>query len=209
MQMMKETKSHKLSAFLGEEFTRVSSRVAKEMCAAAGLDPEVKPRSLTLEQSKALQETMQSTKLMAPPTDCLSPIGERLIKRGLKNVLGNLRPEFYAPPLTRDPAVYPGNPFQVEVGIVYGGDLPPDQPVEVLRFANRGPPLYQAGGWALDPPRPSVDLRRYGPRGGRGQGNPPGPAPIPVPPSPREIPPASEAEEAVATPDDITEDLCL
>src|SRR2546422_3621080 len=126
MQMMKETKSHELSAFLGEEFTRVSSRVAKEMCAAAGLDPEVKPRSLTLEQSKALQETMQSTKLMAPPTDCLSPIGERLIKRGLKNVLGNLRPEFYAPPLTRDPAVYAGNPFQVEVGIVYGGGFPPD-----------------------------------------------------------------------------------
>src|SRR5947199_3660209 len=99
MQMMKETKSHKLSAFLGEEFTRVSSRVAKEICVAAGLDAETKPRSLTLEQSKALQEAMQSTKLMAPPTDCLSPIGERLIKRGLKNVLGNVRREFYPPPV--------------------------------------------------------------------------------------------------------------
>src|SRR3989449_2975351 len=163
MQMMKETKSHKLSAFLGEEFTRVSSRVAKEICVAAGLDPETKPRSLTLEQAKALQEAMQSTKLMAPPTDCLSPIGERLIKRGLKNVLGNLRPEFYAPPLTRNPAVYAGNPFQVEVGIVYGGDLPTDQPVEVLRFANRVPLPYQAGGLPFTPPSPGRDLAPLAP----------------------------------------------
>src|SRR3989449_1259862 len=169
MQMMKETKSHKLSAFLGEEFTRVSSRVAKEMCAAAGLDPEVKPRSLTLEQSNALQETMQSTKLMAPPTDCLSPIGERLIKRGLKNVLGNLRPEFYAPPLTRDPAVYAGNPFQVEVGIVYGGGFPPDPPGGGLSLANPAAPPFPSRGVALGPPpsrgapRPHCVEARRGP----------------------------------------------
>src|SRR2546428_4233178 len=196
MQMMKERKSHKLSAFLGEEFTRVSSRVAKEMCVAAGLDPEMKPRSLTLEQSKALQEAMQSTKLMAPPTDCLSPIGERLIKRGLKNVLGNLRPEFYAPPLTRDPAVYTGNPFQVEVGIVYPGDSPPDPPIEVLRFANRVPLLYQAGGCALTHPVSTVDWRRYGLRQRSGQGTPFGPPIILVPLCSTKIPFASEAKDA-------------
>src|SRR3989442_1706450 len=90
MAMMKETKSYKLAAFLEEEFVRVSSRVAKEICDAAGLDPDMKPKSLVLEQAKALHDAMQSAKLMSPPTDCLSPIGERLIKRGLKNVLGHL-----------------------------------------------------------------------------------------------------------------------
>src|SRR5207245_1282991 len=129
---------------------------------SASLDPDKKPKSLVLEEAKALHDAMQSAKLMSPPTDCLSPIGERLIKRGLKNVLGNLRPEFYAPPLTRDPAVYSGNPFQVEVGIVYGGDLLPDQPIEVLRFANRVPLLYQAGGCALTQAVANVDWRRYG-----------------------------------------------
>src|SRR6058998_4163509 len=84
MAMMKETKSYKLAAFLEEEFVRVSSRVAKEICDAAGLDPDVKPKSLVLEQAKALHDAMQSAKLMSPPTDCLSPIGERLIKRGLR-----------------------------------------------------------------------------------------------------------------------------
>src|SRR2546429_379331 len=90
MQMMKETKSYKLSAFLEEEFVRVSARVAKEICDSAGIDGDVKPKSLVLEEAKALHEAMQSAKLMAPPTDCLSPIGERLIKRGLKNVLDHV-----------------------------------------------------------------------------------------------------------------------
>src|SRR3970282_1903991 len=79
MQMMKETKSYKLSTFLEEEFVRVSSRVAKEICEAASLDPDMKPKSLGLEQAKALHEAMQSSKLMAPPTDCRRPIAERLL----------------------------------------------------------------------------------------------------------------------------------
>src|SRR2546425_2083177 len=189
MAMMKETKSYKVGAFLEEEFVRVSSRVAKEICEAAGIDPEAKPKSLALDEAKALHDAMQSAKLMAPPTDCLSPIGERLIKRGLKNVLGNLRPEFYAPPLTRDPAVYSGNPFQVEVGIVYGGDLPPDQPGQGLPFSNRVPLLYQAGACAITQAVPAGGWRGEGggpPGGGRG----PGGAPRPPPPlSGREGPP--------------------
>src|SRR3990172_8978008 len=76
MQMLKETKSYKLSAFLEEEFVRVSARVAKEMCEAADIDPDIKPRGLNLEQSKALHESMKSTKLMAPPTGFLQLIRE-------------------------------------------------------------------------------------------------------------------------------------
>src|SRR3989442_1047296 len=163
----------------------------------------VNPQSLVLEQAKALHDAMQSAKLMPPPTDCLSPIGERLIKRGLKNVLGNLRPEFYAPPLTRDPAVYSGNPFQVEVGIVYGGDLPPDQPIEVLRFANRVPLLYQAGGGALTQAVANVDWRRYGLEQRGGQGLPFGPAIVLVHLCSTKVPYTSESKEAVATADEI------
>src|SRR2546421_119474 len=209
MAMMKETKSYKLAAFLEEEFVRVSSRVAKEICETAGLDPDTKPKSIVLEQAKALHDAMQSAKLMSPPTDCLSPIGERLIKRDLKNVLGSLRPEFYAPPLTRDPAVYSGNPFQVEIGIVYGGDLPPDQPVEVLRFANRVPLLYQAGGCALTQSVGNVDWRRYGLEQRGGQGLPFGPAIILVHVCSTKVPYTSEAKEAVATADEIMTELGL
>jgi DNA topoisomerase VI subunit B len=209
MAMMKETKSYKLASFLEEEFVRVSTRVAKEICEAANLDPEARPKSLDLEKSKALHEAMQSAKLMAPPTDCLSPIGERLIKKGLKNVLGSLRPEFYAPPLTRDPGVWSGNPFQVEVGIVYGGDLPPDQPVEVLRFANRVPLMYQAGGCALTQAAAAVDWRRYGLEQRGGEGLPFGPAIILLHVCSTKVPYTSEAKEAVATVDEIMTELDL
>src|SRR5438552_2329868 len=172
-------------------------------------DPDTKPKSRGLEQAKALHEAMQTAKLMSPPTDCLSPIGERLIKRGLKNVLGGLRPEFYAPPLTRDPAVYSGNPFQVEIGIVYGGDLPPDKPVEVLRFANRVPPLYQAAGCALTQAVGNADWRRSGLEQRGGQGLPFGPAIILVHVCSTKVPYTSEAKEAVATVDEIMTELGL
>ena len=45
------------------------------------------------------------------------PIGEELILKGLHQVVPG---EFYAA-ATRPPAVYRGNPFQIEVGLAYGG----------------------------------------------------------------------------------------
>ncbi|TLZ49073.1 MAG: DNA topoisomerase VI subunit B [Methanobacteriota archaeon] len=207
--MAKETKSYKLSAFLEEEFTRISSRVADEICKAAGLDPNTRPKSMSLEEAKAIVDAIPKVKVMAPPTDCLSPIGERLIKKGLKNVLGNLRPEFYSPPVSRDAAVWQGNPFQVEVGIVFGGDLPPDQPVDVLRFANRVPLLYQAGACALTQAVEAVDWRRYGLEQRGGQGVPYGPAIIMLHVCSTKVPYTSEAKEAVATVPEIMTELDL
>src|SRR3990170_2306166 len=84
---------------------------------------EIKPHPYGIElgtflaAAKKILDAIKGVKIMAPPTDCLSPIGEKLIKKGLNNVLGSLKPEFYSQPLTRDPAVWQGNPFQVEVGI--------------------------------------------------------------------------------------------
>jgi len=207
--MAKETKSYKLSAFLEEEFSRISSRVAKEISEKAGVSPDKKPKTLDLEAAKQILDAIKEVKIMAPPTDCLSPIGEKLIKKGLKNVLGSLKPEFYSPPLTRAPAVWQGNPFQVEVGIVYGGALPPDQPVEVLRFANRVPLLYQAGACATTQAAQTVDWRRYGLEQRGGQGLPYGPAIILVHIASVKVPFTSEAKEAVAPVPDIMEELDL
>ena len=55
--------------------------------------------------------------IASPATDCISPIGEELILKGLHQVVPG---EFYAA-ATRPPAVYRGNPFQIEVGLAYGG----------------------------------------------------------------------------------------
>ena len=48
------------------------------------------------------------------------PIGEELILKGLHQVVPG---EFYCC-RTRPPAVYRGNPFQIEVGLAYGGVEP-------------------------------------------------------------------------------------
>ncbi len=207
--MAKETKSYRLGAFLEEEFSRISSRVAKEICDTADVPPNTKPKTLDLEAAKKILDAIKGVKIMAPPTDCLSPIGEKLIKKGLKNVLGSLKPEFYSPPLTRDPAVWQGNPFQVEVGIVYGGELPPDQPVEFLRFANRVPLLYQAGACGITQAVQNVDWRRYGLEQRGGQGLPYGPAIVLVHVASVKVPFTSEAKEAVAPIPEIMEELDL
>src|SRR3989449_2952791 len=161
--MAKETKSHKLTGFLAEEFSRISARVAKEICEKAGVPPETRPRSLDLQEAKAILDAIKSVKIMAPPTDCLSPIGEKLIKRGLKNVLGPLKPEFYSPPVTRDPAVWQGNPVQVEGGIVYGGGPPPHRPIPDPPCSNLRPPLHSAGAVPHEQAPPAVAWRRDGP----------------------------------------------
>ncbi|WP_460168322.1 DNA topoisomerase VI subunit B [Thermostilla marina] len=115
--MMKDSKSTTLSGFLTGSFSRVSPRVASEIIEKAGLGPRTHVRRLGREQAEKLFEAIQSTKITAPSTDCLSPIGEELILRGLRQVVPG---KFYAA-TTRPASVYRGNPFQVEVGLAYGG----------------------------------------------------------------------------------------
>jgi len=199
MNMSKDTKNKTLGKFLQLDFSRISDRLAKEICDKAGLSMEVNPAKLNLEEQKRLLAAIATVKIMAPPTDCLSPIGANLIKKGLRNVLDEVRPEFYAPPVTRDPKVHSGNPFLIEVGIVYGGDLPKDSQVQILRFANRVPLLYQQGACVVTKSIENTDWRRYGLEQRGGSGIPFGPAIILVHVASTKVPFTSEAKEAIAT----------
>ena len=209
LNMARNTKAYRLTSFLTTEFSRVSPKVAEEICKKAYLYGEMRPQELSIEEAKRLLDAFRKVKLMAPPTDCLSPIGETLIKKGLKNVLGSLRPSFYAQPVTREPKVYSGNPFIVEAGMVYGGELPKDQPVRILRFANRVPLLYQQGADVITKAIGSVDWRRYGLEQRGGQGIPVGPAIILVHVASTRVPFTSEAKEAIAEVPEIREEIEL
>lgn len=203
MSMAKNTKARKLGAFLTNEFSRVSPTLSKEICAIAGLDYNMDPKSLTLEEVKAMQRAFSSVKIMAPETNCLSPIGASTIKKGLKNVLDGLRPEYYAPPVTRPPTSTAGHPFQVEVGLVYGGELPVDSQVEILRYANRVPLMYQQGDCVSTKAVENIDWRKYGLEQRGGKGIPYGPAIILVHVASTNVPFTSESKEAIANIDDI------
>jgi DNA topoisomerase-6 subunit B len=207
--MAKATEARRLTSFLVNEFSRVSPRVAKEICQNAQLPEDMRPKSLSLEQAKAMISAIEKVKIMAPESECLSPIGEILIRKGLKNVLDGLKPRYYVPPVTREPKVYNGNPFQVEVGIVHGGELPADQPVEILRFANRVPLMYQQGADVITKAVANVDWRRYGLEQRGGQGIPFGPAIILVHVASTKVPFTSEAKDAIANIELIQEEMEL
>jgi DNA topoisomerase-6 subunit B len=198
LNMSKNTECYKMTSFFVNEFSRISYHTAREICDAAGVPQNIKPKDLSLAQAKAILAAFKKVKIMAPPTDCLSPIGETLIKKSLKHMLSGLKPEFYSPPVTRDPIVVAGNPIQAEVGIVFGGQLPGDQPVEILRFANRVPLLYQQGACVTTHAIENIDWRKYGLEQRGGKGIPVGPAIIMVHVASTNVPFTSESKEAIA-----------
>jgi DNA topoisomerase-6 subunit B len=108
-----------LSGFLQHRFTRVSTKVAHEICERAQLRPTARPVTLAPEEVERLYQAMQSVKIMAPPTDCLAPIGVRALLAGL---LKEVKADFYTA-TTRDPSVYRGNPFLIEAALAYGGAI--------------------------------------------------------------------------------------
>lgn len=206
LKMARDTKARKMSAFLRTDFSSVGSRTVKDVLKMADIPESRKPAELSRDEVKRLVASFPKVKIMAPPTNCLAPIGDALVKRGLRKETVDVSPEFIVT-ATRSPAVYSGHPFQVEVGIVYGGKLPKEESVRVLRFANRVPLLYQQGGCGLTKALEGIDWRRYGldQRGGRGL--PSGPAIFAVHVASTKVPFTSEAKEAVAPIDEIVEEV--
>ena len=94
--------------------------MARKICEEANLSSRARPEKIGRHEADALYQAIQQTKISAPATDCISPIGEELILKGLHQVVPG---EFYAA-ATRPPAVYRGNPFLIEVGLAYGGAPP-------------------------------------------------------------------------------------
>ncbi|MCU0963018.1 MAG: ATP-binding protein [Pirellulaceae bacterium] len=115
--MLKATKATTLAQFLTTSFSRVSPGVARRICEAAKLSPRASTRKIGREEADSLYQAIQKTKIGAPATDCVVPIGEGLLLSGLHHVVPG---EFYCAS-TRPPAVYRGNPFQIEVALAYGG----------------------------------------------------------------------------------------
>lgn len=115
--MMKDSKDNTLAQFLTSSFTRVSPAVARRICEGAKLKTRAAVRKLGRGEADAIYKSIAQTKIKAPATDCISPIGEDLLLKGLHQVVPG---EFYAA-ATRPPSVYRGNPFQIEVGLAYGG----------------------------------------------------------------------------------------
>ncbi|MBS3124502.1 DNA topoisomerase VI subunit B [Candidatus Woesearchaeota archaeon] len=158
IKMLERTETKTLQQFLTTEFSRVGPGTAKEICENSKLLTNAKPQELNREMAEQLFQGMQNTKIMAPPTDCLSPIGEELMEKSLKK---EINAEFYCS-ISRPVFVYRGNPFLIEVGIAYGGDQPKEELATMLRFANRVPLLYQQGACAFTKSVIATNWKAYG-----------------------------------------------
>lgn len=275
--MLKDTKSPTLAQFLVKSFSRVSPATARRICQTAKLSMRANPHRIGRHEADNLFKAVQETRIPAPATDCVVPVGEELILKGLHHVVPG---EFFAA-ATRPPAVYRGNPFVIEVGLAYGGgatahkvprdtlqelleesdartlrqflittfqglgaeaadkiievaqlkprtapknlkaaevdrfhhalqnvSLSEGQSMNVLRYANRVPLQFQAGGCAITQAVMATNWRPYGLSQSRGA-LPAGPVTVMVHMASVWVPFTSESKEAVAGYPEIQKELRL
>jgi len=234
IQMLSNTASRTLLRFLVDEFSCVGRKTASKIIEQAGkrLSDRSYPKHIAHAQAAALHKAIGETRIVAPRTDCIVPIGEQRLLEGLHK---ELEADFYAV-TTRPAAVYRGNPFQVEVGIAYGrpGEAGVEldegghmrkkdargksaaeelmarknEPVHLLRFANRVPLLYQQASCAITKAVVQINWRAYGlhqPKGAL----PIGPMAILVHVASVWVPYTSESKEAIEPYPEILKEMRL
>lgn len=209
IKMLQTTKAKHLAPALSADFSRVSPKVANEICEKAELSPRMWVSQVTTAHAEAIYKAIPQVKILAPPTSCLSPIGEEQMLAGLLQGLKvqGREPAFYTA-TTRAPAIYRGNPFQVEVAIAWGGNLPADDLAELNRFANRVPLQYQQSACAITKAVTGAGWRNYGLQQARGA-LPTGPLVVFAHIASVWVPFTSEAKEAIASYDEILKELRL
>jgi DNA topoisomerase-6 subunit B len=190
---------------LGKNLTPV---LVDDLCRRAGFDATTPSKKVELSNIERFTTALErkQVRILPPPATCVAPIGETLIVEGLKR---RFKGEFFASH-TRPPAVYRGNPFVVEVGIAYGGELAKDEGAEVLRFANRVPLLYQPRACATTEAVVRISWKAYARDGGinqRGAELPVGPLAVFVHLASVWVPFTNEAKEAIASYDEIVDEI--
>jgi DNA topoisomerase-6 subunit B len=203
--MLQDSPGKSVKQVLTNDFSRVSPQIAEEICKLAKIKSSMKATDVHGELIDRLHRALGQVKVMAPPATSVVPIGEELLIEGLKRRFPAA--EFYIS-TTRPPSVYRGNPFVVEVGLAYGGDLPGDEPAEIMRFANRVPLQYQPKACAISESVYDTNWKSYNlpqPKGSL----PVGPLAIAVHLASVWVPFTSEAKEAVAHYDDLLREMKL
>ncbi|MCF7866812.1 DNA topoisomerase VI subunit B [Candidatus Woesearchaeota archaeon] len=204
IKMLNVTEAKTIKQFLKEDFSRVGDKAAEEILENSKLLSKTKTKNISRDMAEQLMEGIKKTKLMMPPTDCIVPLGEEMLEKGIKK---EINAEFYTS-VSRPPAVYRGNPFAIEVAIAYGGDQPSDKAINVMRFANRVPLLYQQGACATQESITQTNWKSYG-INQTGSNMPTGPITVVIHIASVWVPFTSEAKEAIAHYPEIIKEMKL
>ncbi len=204
LHMLQDSPGKTVKQVLCDDFSQISPSVAEQICKVAKVPSKTKADKVHGDAIDQLHKALGLVKIRNPSASAVVPIGEELLVAGLKR---RFNAEFYAS-TTRPPAVYRGNPFVVEVGLAYGGDIPSDETAEIMRFANRVPLQYQPKACAISESVYDTNWKSYElsqPKGSL----PIGPLAIVVHLASVWVPFTSEAKEAVAHYDDLLKEMRL
>ncbi|KXB03139.1 hypothetical protein AKJ45_02405 [candidate division MSBL1 archaeon SCGC-AAA261F19] len=161
--LAKNTRRKSIGTLLVNELSRFSKRRLKKLRELTDVNLNDDPSELNWKKAEKIVSAFRKMDFMAPPTEGLRPIGEEKIKNGLRQVLD---PEFVSA-VTRTPEVYWGGiPFIVEAGIAYKGSAgsssnSENKGMELIRFANRAPLIFDQGACATTLAAKDVNWRRY------------------------------------------------
>lgn len=147
--------------FLKEGFSRISDQTLKDIV-AAGLSKKILDMPITKmgdEHMKEAFKIIHKTELMAPSTKSVLSVGEDSLAKSI----GRLGQVDFLSVVTRKPRICDFKPVVVEVAIARflnrGDD---DQPVQVLRFANRVPLQFDKSACAITNAIETVNWKSYG-----------------------------------------------
>ncbi len=205
IEMMQGSNARNVQSFLSNEFSRMSAKTSEEVLSIAKVPTSTRPAKVTRDQAEAIIKAFPQVKIMRPPTDVLSVVGEDLL---IKSLQREIKADFYTA-VSRPPTVYRGNPFQVEVALAYGGpEMKGDELVTLYRFANRAPLIYQQNACAITSAVMGTAWRSYGIEQSKGA-LPTAPMIILAQIASVWVPFTSESKEAVAHYDDIIKEMKL
>jgi len=202
--LLHDSPHRSMGVFLTGSFSRVTSQAASQVCKASGIALSAVPADLHPHEAEKLFHALQKAELPPPRTDCLAPIGVEHLLKGMHKELGA---EFYSA-TTRKPSIYRGNPFQIEVGLAWGGKLESDSVARVIRFANRVPLQYQLSACSSTKAVMDVAWKSYGLQQSKGS-LPVGPLVIMVHMASVWVPFTNQAKEAIADYDEIRKEFKL
>lgn len=204
IKMMQVTTAKTVKQFIMQDFSRVGDKSAEEILENAAILSNTKVKDMSRDLAEKLIDGIRKTKIMMPPTDCIVPIGSELLEKGLKK---EVNAEFYTS-VSRSPDVYRGNPFLIEASLAYGGEIPKEGALNLMRFANRVPLLYQQGACAVTEGVTQTNWKGYGLQQS-GSNMPQGPVVLVVHIASVWVPFTSEAKEAIAHYPEIIKEIKL
>jgi DNA topoisomerase-6 subunit B len=89
--MLQDAGKQAVGNFLAQSFSRVTSQVVDDVARESGIPSDTPSSKIGRAEAESIHKALLNQKLMAPPTSCLSPIGEEALIKGLYALFGDAK----------------------------------------------------------------------------------------------------------------------